>query len=186
MKTNFKLLLTLLTLSLAFVSQHLPAATCPSIDSIKRVSGEYQWVTTEPGWTGYFIAPTTGRGRSYVVKMFLNATWVKAYDTIDSAGFIQCDYIGDFGYKKNQTATNQTTAVTPAATNPGGTPATNQVVISPDKTSEYEIIRFTQTKSNGALPPDAKFSWNCKSVTTFPSEACTCYGNVDKCNFRMS
>ncbi len=191
MRSTIKLFIAFFTLSLAFVSLYTNATTCPPLDSIKRVSGEYQWVTTEPGWNGFFVAPTTGRGRSYKVKMFLNATWVKSYDTEDSSGFIQCDYIGDFGSKKRSSQQ----AINPASTASTGNGLTvsgqgkannqQQAAVTSD-TTEYEIIRFTQTNSNGSITPEGKFTWTCKAVTTFPSEACICYGSPEKCSFRMS
>ena len=218
MKRTLKFIIAFLPLSLSFVSLSSNATICPPVDSIKRVSGEYQWVTTEPGWNGFFIAPTTGRGHSYKVKTFLNASWVKSYDAADSSGFIQCDYIGDFGVKKitNQAVSapvnpnaptqvnnsqsvnlaitpqaggvNVTGGLTPGAPAGQQAPANqaNQAQVIPVETTEYEIIRFTQVKSNGSMAPDSKISWTCKAVTTFPSEACTCYGNVEKCNFRMN
>jgi len=145
-------------MSLSFVSLYSKAATCPPVDSINRIPGEYLWQTTVPGWNGYFIAPTTGRGHSYTVQKFIQASWVKAHDAADSAGFIQCDYIGNFGFNASSNS---------------------------DDAKTYEIIRFTQNDSNSAYAPSTELSWSCEAIVQFPSEACNCYGNLDGCGFRL-
>ena len=183
MQTPIKIFITFFILSLAFVSIYSEAATCPPINTIKRISGEYQWVTSEPGWNGYFIAPTAGRGRSYTVKSFLAASWVKTYDTIDSAGFIQCDYVGEFGSPQNARINAQNNQVIMANNqnnnninrnnpqnnqhNPNSAP-TLIVQAPPANDLEYEIIRFVQVGSNGATEPN-KISWSCKAINAYPS-----------------
>lgn len=157
METTIKLFLTFFMLSLAFVSLYSKAATCPPVSSIERISGEYAWTTTEPGWNGYFLSPTTGKGRSYVVKRFLAASWVKSHDTINSPGFIQCDYYGDASFQSSDDS--------------------NQ--------SQTEIIRFTQKNANGAYMPYGPMAWTCKAVQTYPNEACSCFSNLEKCTFKI-
>ncbi|MBP9723036.1 MAG: hypothetical protein KBD64_07780 [Gammaproteobacteria bacterium] len=160
MGTLIKLFLTFFMLSLAFVSLYSKAATCPDITTISRISGEYKWKTSVPRWSGYFVAPQIGSGRSYVVKKFLAASWVKSHDTIDSTGFIQCDYIGDFGYAQNSTSNT-------------------------DPNKQYEIIRFVQTNSNGAYAPSVKSGWTCKAPESFPNETCSCFGIIERCVFQI-
>jgi hypothetical protein len=198
MQTHIKIFITFFILSLAFFCIYAKAATCPPINTIKRISGEYQWVTSEPGWNGYFIAPNAGRGRSYTVKSFLAASWVKTYDTIDSAGFIQCDYVGDFGSPEKSRINAQNNQIVisnnqkPNNNQPNNNqPNNNQanaaptvIVQAPTNDLEYEIIRFVQVGSNGATEPN-KTSWSCKAINTYPGEACSCYSGVDKCSFRL-
>lgn len=180
METNIKLFIAFFILSLSFLSLYSKAATCPPVETITRVADEYQWKTTEPGWSGYFAAPIAGKGRSYTITKFIAATWVKSHDSDKSAGFIQCDYIGSFGSEVKNSAND---------------PAT----------TEYEVIRFVQDNAQGALQPATRSSntsatttsstlsnssnpsshWTCRSITSFPKEACLCQGDLTNCNFRL-
>lgn len=176
MSRELKLIISFIFLSLSFASLYLKAATCPSIDSINRVKGEYIWETTDPGWTGYFIAPKTGKGRSYTVTSFINASWVKSHDLADSSGFVQCDYAGDF---VDITQIPNPDYIESTDPNAKQVPKYKEITM-------HEVIRFVQSNANGAyMPNTAQKSWTCNSIVKFPQEACICYGDVNKCNFKF-
>lgn len=182
MAKEIKLILSFFFILSSFFSMYTKAATCPPVESIQRVNGEYLWTTTEPGWSGYFLSPKTGKGRSYKIDKFINASWVKSHDTVDSTGFIQCDYAGDFfeivkeknpNYKSNQVQD-----------------AENAQNIEPEyrEVAANEVIRFVQSGAYGAyMPQNAKDTqaWSCIAIIKFPSEACSCFGDVNKCNFKF-
>jgi len=137
------------------------SATCPNINTIKRVDGEYKWETSIPGWSGYFVAPTTGKGRSYTAERFLGASWIKSHDTRNATGFIQCDYIGNFGYDSKHTSKD------------------------PGASNNYEVIRLVQDNAMSSRQPSAKMAWNCQPITKYPNIACNCYSSLTGCNFSI-
>lgn len=69
--------------------------SCPELDSISRISGEYGWLSTDGRWEGYFSFPLTGRGDSDQVKQFVEARWIRLTDLVKSKGMIECDYEGN-------------------------------------------------------------------------------------------
>lgn len=158
---KYKLKTIIIIISLLFASQFTIATTCPAINDIKRVEGEYKWTATMPGWSGYFIAPTTGKGRSYTVQKFIAASWVKAHDSQNSTGFIQCDYIGSFGYDGSHTSKDESTI------------------------KKYEVIRLIQDSSYSAKQPNTELGWSCIALTKFPNIACDCYSSISNCSFSI-
>lgn len=155
---------------LSFLSLYSKGSTCPSLETIQRVPGEYHWTTTTPGWEGYFISPMTGKGRSYKIIAFNNASWVKSHDTPDSAGFIQCDYRGEF-------------TMTVKVPNPNYDPKDEK---SPEEIEvpTNEVVRFIQSKSNGSyMPSSAKNAWTCINPANLPDEACFCMKAINDCRF---
>lgn len=168
-----KIFISFFILSLSFVSLYSKAGTCPSVETIKRVKGEYLWVTSEPGWTGGFAAPNQAKGRSYEIDSFLSASWVKTHDSADSPGFIQCEYSGKFVDVAKQPNPNY-------KSDPKNEPKYVEVVMS-------EVIRFTQDKANGAIAPSQTNKvWSCHSIIKFPNVSCICFGDINKCNFRLA
>ena len=193
---NIKLFISFFILSLSFVSFYSKASVCPPVESIKRVKGEYVWETTEPGWYGYFVAPTPGKGRSYKIEKFISANWVKTSDSDDSAGFIQCQYSGNFigittvanpHYDEQVAAASAknapTTTTTPANKNsndPQSVPKNIEIATN-------EIIRFVQSSGYGSSQPTTiSRNWTCTAIVKFPNEACECFTDIQKCNFHIA
>jgi hypothetical protein len=144
-----------------FCTTSLFAATCPPVATIQRIPGENRWVTSLPGWEGYFLAPTTGQGHSYRIARFSTASWVKTQDLADSLGFIQCDYIGNFA-------------------------GSDDLDPSQAPQGQVEVIRFTQTKTRTAtIPPHTpdQIAWNCTPTTRFPQTTCQCTLELEHCTF---
>ncbi len=69
---------------------------CPDIKTIQRVSGEFAWVTSQPGWEGYFAIPRFGRGHSDKIKFFKEARWLQLSNLNDATGVLECDYQGTY------------------------------------------------------------------------------------------
>lgn len=69
--------------------------TCPDISTISRIPGEYGWQSTDGRWEGYFLLPRVGRGNSSQVIGFEEARWIQLNNLINSAGIVECDYIGN-------------------------------------------------------------------------------------------
>ena len=172
MVSKIKLFISFFIVLLSFVSLYSKATTCPPVDSINRMKSEYRWVTTVPGWTGYFVVPTS-KGHSYKIDKFISATWVKSNDTPDSPGFIQCDYSGDFVTLKQVP-----------------NPEYSNDPVNQSKFTEIamnEVIRFTQSKASSAkISDNYTKNWTCNSVIKFPNAACTCFTDIDKCSFRLT
>lgn len=172
MAKSIKLFISFFIILLSFLSLYSKASTCPSVETIQRISGEYRWTSTVPGWEGYFISPMTGKGRSYKITAFNNASWVKSNDTPDSTGFIQCDYRGDF-------------TMTVKVPNPNYKPEDEK---SPKEIEvpTNEVIRFTQSKANGSYMPasTAKNAWTCVNPAQLPDEACICMKKINECRFQ--
>jgi hypothetical protein len=169
---KIKLFISFFILSLSFTSMYSKASTCPSVESIKRVQSEYLWVTSIPGWNGFFVAPKTGKGHSYKINKFLGASWVKAHDTQDSSGFVQCDYSGEF--------VEITELPNPKyAEDPATEPKTLEIAMN-------EVIRFVQTNSYAAvITQEASQNWTCLPIIKFPDVACNCFTDIEKCSFKL-
>ncbi len=69
---------------------------CPDVRSIQRVSGQYAWVTAEPGWEGFFAVPRYGRGQSSEIKYFKEARWLQLSNLNNAKGIVECDYVGNY------------------------------------------------------------------------------------------
>lgn len=87
-------------LSLAKMPHH-----CPSPKHIMRTTGTYNWQLTptlrQKGsvyqhWGGFFAAPIEGRGYSTAATHFIEARWIQLNNLPHSAGYIECDYRGNF------------------------------------------------------------------------------------------
>lgn len=169
---NIKLFISFLVLSLSFISMYSKASICPPVDTIKRVSGEYLWTTTTPGWNGFFVAPKTGKGHSHKIKKFIGASWVKSHDSENSSGFIQCDYSGNF--------VDITETPNPKyQDDPSNEPKNTEIAMN-------EIIRFVQHDSFSALiTPEISKNWTCQSIIKFPNVACQCFTDIEKCSFQL-
>ena len=141
---------------------------CPPADMVKKEIGGYNWTTKIPGWSGFYIYPQLGKGHSYTLKKLYKAQWIQSHNTMNSTGFIQCDYLGDYSVDAK----------------------------NPDHPSQriHEIIRLEQKDSNGSYRPlpgiqtsDSTNNsyWTCKHITTFPRVACTCISSdPSNCGFK--
>lgn len=138
---------------------------CPPANMITKEIGGYNWTTKIPGWSGFYLYPQLGKGNSYTVKKLYKIQWIQSHNTMNSPGFIQCDYLGDYSVDAKD------------HNDPG-----RQI---------HEIIRLEQKDSNGAYRPlpgietsSPMNNWTCRHVTTFPKEACTCYSSdPSRCGF---
>ena len=142
---------------------------CPPVESITKQIGGYNWETKINGWSGFYVYPQLGKGHSYTLKKLYKVQWIQSHNTINSTGFIQCDYIGDYAIDAK----------------------------NPDKPNEviHEIIRLEQKDAKGAYRPvpgvktsdssNPNSFWTCKHITHFPKVACTCYAtNPSNCGFK--
>lgn len=89
-KTTFCILLSLFA-----ATAHAHITICPQINTIKRVNGTYIWNTSKLGWMGKFWAPQGSKGKSYHIKKFIYAEWIQSADIKNSAGYVNCFYLGD-------------------------------------------------------------------------------------------
>lgn len=201
MTCNLKLFLSFFILSLSFVNLYTKAATCPPLESIQRKPGTYQWITTEPGWNGYFMSPTKGKGTSYKATRFIGASWVKTQDSANPTGFVQCDYMGD-GLFSHEIAANNTDSNQNAQANQNTNTYTrmnnqitqqnsqnNQNNTTAERKVDNEIIRFIQSNANSAASPklaNQPGNWQCAQVETYPNKSCFCLTNIDECSFKLS
>lgn len=85
-----------LVLAALFCAAPLAFAHCPELDQIKRVSGEYLWISKKPGWDGAFFLPFNGKGNSTQVTRFIGAQWIQVNNLTDGAGYVECDYKGNW------------------------------------------------------------------------------------------
>tara|TARA_R110002124_G_scaffold195516_4_gene362550 strand:- start:3714 stop:4259 length:546 start_codon:yes stop_codon:yes gene_type:complete len=142
---------------------------CPPVETIQKEIGGYNWTTKISGWSGFYIYPQLGKGNSYTIKKLYKVQWIQSHNTINSAGFVQCDYLGDYSMDAKNV----------------------------DKPTEviHEIIRLEQKGANGAYrpvpgvetssPDNGNNYWACKHITSFPKVACTCYtSDPSKCGFK--
>lgn len=107
--TAIWLSLSFLILPISAKAEELPIAVshCPSLDDIKRLPGTYQWITTQPGFSGGFAS--TGSGSSNKIESFVEARWVQLNSLTYSPGIVECEYIGDINNERiifKQTGTN--------------------------------------------------------------------------------
>jgi hypothetical protein len=92
MTKRFVLICALL---LAATANAAPFA-CPEVKTIQRISGEFSWITSEPGWEGFYAVPRFGRGQSSEIKYFKEARWIQLSNLNDAKGIVECDYVGNY------------------------------------------------------------------------------------------
>jgi hypothetical protein len=69
---------------------------CPSVSAIERTSGEFSWISKTPGWSGQYVYPMQGKGHSTHVTQFIEARWIQVNNLENAAGYVECDYRGNY------------------------------------------------------------------------------------------